>query len=154
MTITGDVTVVVHDADADAQELDELAQGLLEELLALDLPDVVRGQEPGAVGGKSGVVSSLTTLVVSGGFSVAALRSLTLVVRDWIKRSGARKAVLVSGERRLEIDGVSKRTQEAVVEAWLQALAADDASGAGTASPSEPSEPAPPAALEGSAGGA
>lgn len=151
MTITGDVTVVVHDADADAQELDELTQGLLEELLALDLPEVVRGPEPGSVGGKSGVLSSLTTLVVSGGFSVAVLRSVTLVVRDWIKRSGARKAVLVSGERRLEIEGASKKTQEAVVEAWIQALAADDGSGAGIAPPSEPSAPA---ALEGSAGGA
>ncbi|WP_030412729.1 hypothetical protein [Streptomyces sp. NRRL S-1448] len=151
MTITGDVTVVVHDEDADAQELDELTRGLLEELLALELPDVVRGQEPGAVGGKSGVVSSLTTLVVSGGFSVAALRSLTLVVRDWIKRSGARKAVLVSGERRLEIEGVSKKTQEAVVEAWIQALATDDGSGAVTAPLPEPPTPA---ALEGSAEGA
>jgi hypothetical protein len=84
------------------------------------------------VGTKSGILPSLTTLVVSGGFSVAALRSLTIVVAEWIKRCGARKAVLVVGEYRLEIEGASKKTQDAAVNAFIQAAAAD---GSATISP-------------------
>ncbi|MGG2464665.1 hypothetical protein ACO0M4_33730 [Streptomyces sp. RGM 3693] len=146
MTITGDVTVVVHDENVDDQELDELTRQLHEELLCLDLPDVERGQIAGAAGGKSGLLASLGTLVLSGGFSVAVLRSVTRVVRDVIQRSGARKAVLVSGKNRLEIQGASKKTTDAAVEAWIRAVAAGpDAASGGAAGPS---------ALEGTTGDA
>ncbi|MFD7921831.1 hypothetical protein ACFV3R_21700 [Streptomyces sp. NPDC059740] len=130
MADTGDITVVVHDEDADASQLDELTRGLHEELLLLDLPEVTRAGAAGVPGGKSGLVTALTTLVVSGGFSAAALRSLTLVVRDWIRRGGQRRAVLVSGEHRLELDAASRRTQEAAVQAWIEALAQQPAGGA------------------------
>ncbi|GGU61148.1 hypothetical protein GCM10010211_27580 [Streptomyces albospinus] len=138
MTITGDVTVVVHDEDADAQELDELTQQLHAELLRLELPDVARGSAPGGTGAKSGLVQSLTTLVLSGGFSAAVLRSVTVVVRDWIRRSGARKAVLVSGEHRLEIEAASKKTQDAAVEAWVRALAGEPAPATGIETGTDP----------------
>ncbi|MEU7641674.1 MULTISPECIES: hypothetical protein [unclassified Streptomyces] len=147
MTITGDVIVVVHDEHADDQELDELTRQLHEELLRLDLPDVERGQSTGATGGKSGLLASLGTLVLSGGFSVAVLRSVTRVVRDVVQRSGARKAVLVSGKNRLEIQGASKRTTDAAVAAWIRAVAdGPDAVPGGAASG--------PSALEGTTGDA
>ncbi|MER7986597.1 hypothetical protein ABTY53_13495 [Streptomyces noursei] len=136
MTITGDVIVVVHDEDADDQELDALTGQLQEELRQLDLPDVVRAAATGATGGKSGLVTALGTLVLSGGFSVAVLRSVTRVVQDVLRRTGARKAVLVSGENRLEIQGASKKTTEAAVEAWLRLVAdGPDAAPGGAAGP-------------------
>ena len=62
----------------------------------------------------------------------------------------AGKAVLISGENRLEIEGVSKKRQDAVVDAWIQALSA---SGPATASAVlNPAAPADPAPLEGSTG--
>lgn len=152
MVIAGDITVVVQDDDADDQALDELTGQLHEELLLLDLPDVVRPSGPGADGAKGGLLPSLATLVVSGGFSVAVLRSLTLVVREWMKRSGARKAVLVSGEHRLEIEAASKKTQDAAVDAWIRVLSAEGAAPAGPPSP-QALAPADPASPGGPSGG-
>ncbi|MCE4945672.1 hypothetical protein ACJ6WD_13870 [Streptomyces sp. VTCC 41912] len=146
MTITGDVTVVVHDEDADDEELDALTRQLQEELLQLHLPDVVRPATTGATGGKSALVTALGTLVLSGGFSVAVLRSVTRIVQDVLRRSGARKAVLVSGEHRLEIQGASKKTTDAAVEAWLR-MVADGTDAA-------PGAAAGPTALEGPTGDA
>ncbi|WP_053163880.1 hypothetical protein [Streptomyces noursei] len=143
MTITGDVTVVVHDEDADDEELDTVTRQLQEELLQLDLPDVVR---PATTGGKSALVTALGTLVLSGGFSVAVLRSVTRIVQDVLRRSGARKAVLVSGEHRLEIQGASKKTTDAAVEAWLRTVADGTDAAPGAA--------AGPTALEGPTGDA
>ncbi|GAA2653180.1 hypothetical protein [Streptomyces lunalinharesii] len=146
MMITGDVTVVVDDENADDEELDALTRQLQEELLQLDLPDVVRATAPGATGGKSAFLTSLGTLVLSGGFSVAVLRSVTRIVQDVLRRSGARRAVLVSGENRLEIQGASKKTTDAAVEAWLRVVAdAPDAA---------PGRAAGPTALEGPTGDA
>ncbi|MCK7625217.1 hypothetical protein MUU72_19255 [Streptomyces sp. RS10V-4] len=148
MTITGDVTVVVHD-DADDEELDALTRQLADELRQLEVPEVARPRQAGAAGGKSGLLESVGTLVLGGGFSVAVLRSVTRVVQDVIRRTGARKAVLVSGEHRLELQGASKRTTDAAVDAWIQAVAAG-------ADPSAGDAPRPaavrPAALEGPAG--
>ncbi|ANZ20343.1 hypothetical protein ACH4YO_13400 [Streptomyces noursei] len=146
MTISGDVTVVVYDEDADDQELDALTRQLHEELLRLDLPEVVREQTPGTAGGKGGLLASLGTLLLSGGFSIAVLRSVTRVVRDVIQRTGARKAVLVSGKNRLEIQGASKRTTDAAVDAWIRAVADESAAAPGGA--------VGPAALEGPSGDA
>jgi hypothetical protein len=150
MVITGDVTVVVEDNDNEPLRLDELTGQLHGELLLLDLPEVAREALPGTSGAKSGILHSLTTLVVSGGFSVALLRSLTAVVRDWIQRGGARKAVLESGGHRLEIEGASKKTQEAAVEAWIRAVSAEGQ--AEQEAPAALTTPAQPALLEGSTG--
>ncbi|KUL51384.1 hypothetical protein ADL22_06180 [Streptomyces sp. NRRL F-4489] len=148
MTITGDVTVVVHD-DAGDEQLDATTRQLADELRELELPEVARARQAGAAGGKSGLVESVSTLVLGGGFSVAVLRSVTRIVQDVIRRSGARKAVLVSGGHRLEIQGASKRTTDAAVDAWIQAVAAEaDPSAGGAGRPGA----ARPAALEGPAG--
>jgi hypothetical protein len=118
------IQIAVHDEDDDPATLDDLTHTLHQEIALIDAVDVRRASAESVVpGSKSGLITSLTTLLVSGGFSAAVVKSLTTLVQDWMKRSQARKVVLVFGENRLELEGASGRDQAAAVTAWETAVA-------------------------------
>jgi hypothetical protein len=113
------VTVRVDFRESDAEVQDELIAALADELRELEL-DVTRpAAGPVPDGAKGVAATSVVDLILSGVFSVGTLGALTRVFTEWIKRVGARRVVLEEDGDRLELSGLSRADQKAVIEAWI-----------------------------------
>ena len=113
------ISVVIEGEDL--QELDELTRSLEDELLLLDAVTAVERPEAGGPpeGAKSGTLTTVGTLAVSGVFSSAALRALVGLVAEWRKRTEARKVELIDGDDSLSVEGLSAKEQSALIDQWL-----------------------------------
>lgn len=114
------LTVTVDFGRDDLEVLEDLFNGLRDDLRMLDV-DVARGPAsrpppPGSMG-TAGI--SVTDLIVSGAFSAGTLGALTRVLTEWIRRCGARRAVLEEGGDRLELDGLARSDQRELINAWI-----------------------------------
>ncbi|MFK4104787.1 hypothetical protein ACI2L1_32900 [Streptomyces sp. NPDC019531] len=116
------ITVAIEAADGDAEETDALTRELQEELLLLDAAESVVRPEVGSAppGSKSGTVTALGALLVTGVFSRTALTAFVSLVGEWRQRAQARRVELTVGEDSLVVEGVSAKDQKALIEAWLQ----------------------------------
>ncbi|MCX4852661.1 hypothetical protein OG426_06380 [Streptomyces canus] len=116
------ITVAVEAADGEAEETDALTRGLQEELLLVDAAESVVRPEAGAAppGSKSGTVTALGALLVTGVFSRAALTAFVSLVGEWRQRAQARRVELTVGDDTLIVEGVSAKDQKALIEEWLQ----------------------------------
>ncbi|MEU6350451.1 hypothetical protein ABZ896_14120 [Streptomyces sp. NPDC047072] len=122
------ITVAVEAADGDTVETDALTRELQEELLLLDAAEsVVRPDgDTAPEGAKSGTVTTLGVLLVTGAFSKPALTSLVGLVGEWRQRAQARRVELTVGEDSLVVEGLSAADQRKLIEAWLQRRSDDN----------------------------
>jgi hypothetical protein len=105
-------------ADADSQELDELALQLCDELTELDIvsAELARGSKlpEGAKGDPTTVGTILIKIAEVGGIA-----GLTTLLGSWLSRDERRTLTLQLGENKLEITGISEAEQAKLIQ-WFQ----------------------------------
>lgn len=105
--------------DSDASQINQLAQGLRRELLALDVeaveraPDTVVPDEA-----KSGGASLPDLLIVSISNSTV-LVAIVHLLQGWIGRGKGRKVAIKIGKNSLEVDAASPEQQAKLIESWI-----------------------------------
>lgn len=107
-------------ADVDAEELAQLAWGLREELLDLDV-DAVEPQGDGSAPADAKGVG----LIAFGGLVVRfiltrpVLESVVAGVRSWVARQHIRSVKLTLDGDTLEVTGLSSAEQDRLVDLWI-----------------------------------
>jgi hypothetical protein len=108
-------------ADADSEELDELAHQLRDDLNQLDevSAELATGGElpKGAKGEPLTIGAILVKLAKAGGIT-----GLLAVLGSWLSRDERRTVTLQIGENKLEVTGISKVEQARLIE-WFQTQA-------------------------------
>jgi hypothetical protein len=111
---------VETDSEADFEELAGLAVDLREQLLELDIEcadPVIAGQAPpGTRAGEIVVAGALTVMLA---LSKKLLTALTETVQSWVSLGGGRSVKLEIDGDVLEVTGVSRRDQRALIHAWI-----------------------------------
>ena len=102
------------DSDAADEERDELARGLRDELLELDVEAVDRPESPAPEGTRGPGAIELGTLLVTVGQS--ALGLVTSTIARWVQRRGGRSVTLELDGDRIELTGVSADDQRRLIE--------------------------------------
>jgi hypothetical protein len=105
------------DADAGAEEQDELTRALREELLELDVETVQRPAAAAPEGARAGEVVALGTLLVTLG--QGALGIVTSAIGRWVARRGGRSVTLELDGDRIELGGVSEEDQRRLIETFI-----------------------------------
>jgi hypothetical protein len=105
------------DADAGAEERDELARALRAELLELEVEAVDRPEEPPPAGTRGAGVIELGTLLVTLG--QGALGLVTSTIARWVQRRGGRSVTLELDGDRIELGGVSAEDQRRLIETFV-----------------------------------
>lgn len=144
MSTPTELTVALQTGpDDDAEELLVLAQGLREELIALDVEAVrMSGAGELSAGGKSAELSpgaepppgaKGAELLAFGGLAVQLAALRTPVLRTvmeatvaWLGRQQARSVKLTIDGDTLEVTGVSSEEQSRLIERWVARHARDD----------------------------
>jgi hypothetical protein len=67
---------------------------------------------------KSGIAISAGSLVISGALSAQAVRSITQIVMNAMRRGFAGRIYLEDGDRKIQVENASRETERALV-AWL-----------------------------------
>jgi hypothetical protein len=105
-------------ADADSEELDELAHQLRDDLNQLDevSAELATGGElpKGAKGEPLTIGAILVKIAKAGGIT-----GLLAVLGSWLSRDERRTVTLQIGENKLEVTGISKVEQARLIE-WFQ----------------------------------
>jgi hypothetical protein len=121
------VRVQLLGTESDAGRIERDTAALRAELLGLDVEDV--RPAPGAVppqGARAVGVTEISGLLVTVVETPVVLRHVVSAVHDWLFRSrGAYTAELVIGDDKLVVTGISKATQEQLIQEWLRARALD-----------------------------
>ena len=119
----------VDEEGADAERLEDLADGLRAELLALDAEDVrsVRGEKspPGARGVDLDTVGAL---LVTGEATAKLLVPLLSVVRSWLGRTKdavPRTVQVTIGDKRIRLGDATADQQAQLVAEFLRAVSGD-----------------------------
>ncbi|SHN87861.1 hypothetical protein SAMN05660350_04256 [Geodermatophilus obscurus] len=110
---------VTGPADTDAQEMDELAHSLRQDLLDVDGIDDARPATagPAPTGTKAGEALQVGALAVS--MAPVALQGVIDVVRHWSSRRPVRKVSVTIGDDTLTLEGATVAQQEQLVAAFL-----------------------------------
>lgn len=105
-------------ADADHEELDELARQLSDELAELDTlsTELPRGDAlpEGAKGDPITIGSILVMIAEAGGIT-----SLITVLGSWLSRDEQRSVNLQIGDNKIEVTGISEAEQTELIR-WFQ----------------------------------
>lgn len=112
--------IALIDEELDAEEVDQLAQQLREELLQAEVDSVdfvTAGEAPAHT--RAIDVIALGGLLVTVAESVGALGTVIEIVRNWLSRRGRGQVKLQIGDDVLELSSVSKRRQEQLINAFL-----------------------------------
>jgi hypothetical protein len=102
---------------AGAEERDEAARALREELLELDVDDVRRPTEPAPPGARGLDAATLGTLLVTLG--QGTLGAVAAAVQRWVSRGGGRSVTLELDGDRIELTGVSAADQRRLIETFV-----------------------------------
>lgn len=105
------------DADAGAEERDELTRALRAELLDLDVESVERPETPAPDGARGAGAVELGTLLVT--FGQGALGLVTGTIARWVQRRGGRSVTLELDGDRIELSGVSAEDQRRLIETFV-----------------------------------
>jgi hypothetical protein len=110
---------VTGPADTDAQEMDELARNLRQELLATDGIDDARPATSGPppAGSKAGEAFQIGALAVS--VAPVALQGVIDAVRSWSGRRPVGKVSITIADDTLTLEGATAAQQEHLVAAFL-----------------------------------
>jgi hypothetical protein len=122
------VRLQLSSVDDDAERIERATARLRAELLELDVEDVllVPGGPPPP--GSRGVdLAEVGNLLITLAGVPEALRQLVATVRAWLGSSPGYAAELVIDGDRITVTGISRSTQDRLVEAWLQAHGLDQA---------------------------
>lgn len=126
--VAGEVVAVLDAGpDQDAEELQELTQGLQGELLELDVDAVkpaTHGETPD--GAKGAEVLAFGGLAIQFALKAPVLRSVVDATVAWLGRQQARSVKLTLDGDTLELTGVSSDEQRRLVEQWVGRHAGDD----------------------------
>lgn len=111
-----EVTLLIDSGDIDDADADHLSIILFNDLRAVGLVEVSRTPRDAPAGSKSGTVSTIGELVLSGVFSVATVTAIAKVIISYLDRTKARSVSWSDGNRVVKITAVSKRDQRRLVE--------------------------------------
>jgi hypothetical protein len=107
--------------DADLRRVAMAARNLKRELSRARLSvSFARGEEAPPSGAKSSTALTIGSLLVSGAFSSVALQQLARVVVAYVQRGGARKVTITDGEHEIVVDGLSGKSQKALIDSWIE----------------------------------
>jgi hypothetical protein len=119
------VRVRVSDTGGDAGRTEEDTARLHAELSELDVEDVRLA--PGAgppQGARAANAVEIGGLLITAVETPVVLGQIVSLVHDWLFRNrGAYTAELVIGDDKLVVTGVSRETQERLIQEWLDARA-------------------------------
>lgn len=119
------VRVRVLDTGGDAARTEEDTAKLRAELRELDVEDVRLA--PGAgppLGTRAASAVEIGGLLITAVETPVVLGQIVSLVHDWLFRNrGAYNAELVIGDDKLVVTGVSRETQERLIQEWLDARA-------------------------------
>ena len=108
------------DPEADADELAKLAVDLREQLLELDIeradPATAGPAPPGTRAGEIFVAGALTVMLT---LSSGLLTGLIEAVKSWVSLSGGRSVKLEIDGDVLEVNGITRRDQRELIQAWI-----------------------------------
>lgn len=111
---------IAADSEADADELAELAVGLRERLLELDVesadPATAGQAPPGTRAGEIFIAGALTVVLA---LSKQLLTALTETVQSWVSLSGGRSVKLEIDGDVLEVTGITRADQRALIQVWI-----------------------------------
>jgi hypothetical protein len=115
------LTLQLETADAaSSEELDELARGLREELLQLEVHSVEPAQAgPAPAGTRAGDIAEIGNLIVTVAQSAAAIVSLVTAVQSWLNRNRRGTVILAVGGDELKLSGLSTKDQRELVNNWI-----------------------------------
>jgi hypothetical protein len=108
------------DADADAEELEQLSTALRREPLELGVEDVDRppgGRPP--PGTRALEVPALGMLLVTLAKTPDVLGAVVGTVRAWLTRGAGRSARVKLGDDEIELTGISSEEQERLITAFV-----------------------------------
>jgi hypothetical protein len=120
---TVEVTVVLEpEPGTDPEDVEHLGRQLRNELRELDVDDVsaVEGAPP-PDGSKSGVVASLTELLVTMSGGGGVIVTVIATIRDWLSRRGAghKVTVTIDGDT-LELSSATPAERAELVETFVR----------------------------------
>lgn len=115
-----EVKLLVDAGAVDEAELNRLTSSLFKDLRTTGLVKVVRSESESPANSKSGGASQLGELIITGVFSTATIATLGRVITAYIARTRARSVTWQDGDRKVELTGVSKEDQLALVELLAQ----------------------------------
>jgi hypothetical protein len=102
---------------ADADERDEAARALGDELRELDVDAVRRPTQPAPPGTRGAEAAMLGTLVVTVGRT--ALSAVAGAIQQWLSRRGGRSVTLELDGDRIEVAGLSTGDQQRLIETFV-----------------------------------
>jgi hypothetical protein len=122
------MTITLDEADADAERLGQLAEGVRTELLDLGVDDV-RPLRTGTVpAGSRGLdVAGIAAFLVSLGGSAEAIHQVVTALRAWIGagRSAPRTVEMTVGDKTLRLSDATLAQQDRIVEEFVRAVRAE-----------------------------
>ena len=120
--MVAEVDVAIAEVGAEPEHLEELAAGLRDEILTLDVESVVPRSAGEAPPGTRAVdAAAIGALVVSVAPALDALARLVTTVVDWLRRGGTQRTVrLKIGDDELELSGVSSAMQQQLAMDWIR----------------------------------
>jgi hypothetical protein len=119
--------ITLDEADADAERLAQLAEGVRTELLDLDVDDVKPLRTGVAPAGTRGLdVAGIGAFVVSLGSSAEAINQIVTALRAWIGtgRSAPREVELTVGDTTLRLSDATLAQQDRLIEEFVRAVQA------------------------------
>lgn len=105
--------------DGDEGELNELAQGLRRELLALDVESVERAPVTAVPDDAKSGGASLPDLLIVTISNSTVLVAIVHFFQGWIGRGKGRKVNIKLGKNSLEIDEASPEEQAKLIASWI-----------------------------------
>ena len=117
------IVVTLSEADADAERLQQVSEGVRLELLELEVDDVrpVRNGPPPP--GSRGIdVAAVGAFLVTLGSSAEAINQVVTVLRSWISlgRATPRTVEVTVGEKTLRLSDATLAQQDRIVDAFLK----------------------------------
>ncbi|WP_399886280.1 hypothetical protein ACGH7X_17500 [Streptomyces sp. BBFR51] len=110
---------VIAGPDADEKERVEASRQLREMLLRQRVEQVgPAGTKTAPSGSKAGDLVVVGTLIVT--LAPAVLKAVVATVQAWSERAAGRSALLVLGEDSLELNGLSGREQQRLIDGFLE----------------------------------
>ena len=108
------------DPEATAEELEELARRLRDDLVELDIEAVEPGEKEAPEGSKGGTAIDWTTLLVTLATS-GTLTAIIAAVQAWLLRNQKSSVTVKVGDDELNISGVGPHSEEQkqAINQWL-----------------------------------
>lgn len=124
------VEVRLSGVDDDAERLELATARLRTELMSLDVADAgpPAARRPAPPGSRGVDLAEIGNFVILLAQVPDALRQLVTAVRAWLGTSREYTAELVIDGDRITVTGISRQTQDRMIEAWLRAHGLEQAS--------------------------